>query len=129
MAGVAVGVAFAYSFLRWKPFKVEVRGPSMAPTLVPGDWALAVAPGRLRRWDVIVVEHPSRPGFELVKRITGIADELAPDGRILETGEWWVEGDNPDLSTDSRHFGPVTSDGIRAKVRLIYWPPSRRRLL
>ena len=129
MAGAAVGVAFAYSFLRWKPFKVEVRGPSMAPTLVPGDWALAVAPGRLRRWDVIVVEHPSRPGFELVKRITGIADELTPDGRILETGEWWVEGDNPDLSTDSRHFGPITSDRIRAKVRLIYWPPSRRRFL
>jgi len=101
----------------------------MAPTLVPGDWALAVAPGKLRRWDLVVVEHPSRPGFELVKRITGIADELAPDGRILETGEWWVEGDNPDLSTDSRHFGPVTSDRIRAKVRLIYWPPSRRRFL
>jgi hypothetical protein len=40
-----------------------------------------------------------------------------------------VEGDNPDLSTDSRHFGPVTSDRIRAKVRLIYWPPSRRRFL
>src|SRR5213593_1073769 len=48
MAGAAVGVAFAYSFLRWKPFKVEVRGPSMAPTLVPGDWALAVAVGRDR---------------------------------------------------------------------------------
>src|SRR6266498_2586213 len=65
MAGAAVAVAFAYSFLRWKPFKVEIRGPSMAPTLVPGDWALAVTPGRLRRWDVVVVEHPSRPGFEL----------------------------------------------------------------
>src|SRR6266540_3576295 len=83
VAGAAVGVAFAYSFLRWKPFKVEVRGPSMAPTLVPGDWALAVAPGKLRRWDVVVVEHPSRPGFELVKRITGIPDELALDGRMV----------------------------------------------
>ena len=113
MAGAAVGVAFAFSFLRWKPFKVEVRGPSMAPTLVPGDWALAVAPGKLRRRDVVVVEHPSRPGFELVKRITGIADELAPDGRILETGEWWVEGDNPDLSTDSRpgHLRPDQGQG------------------
>jgi signal peptidase I len=128
-AGVVVGVAFAYSFLRWKRSKVEVRGPSMAPTLVPGDWALAVSPRRLRRWDVVVLEDPSRPGFEVVKRITGIPDELAPDGRILEAGEWWVEGDNSELSTDSRHFGPVTSDRIRAKIRLIYWPPSRRRFL
>jgi signal peptidase I len=129
VAALAVGVAFAYTFLRWRPFKVEVNGPSMAPTLVPGDWALAVTPGRLRRGDVIVFEHPSRRGFELVKRITGIPDELAPDGRILEADEWWVEGDNPDASTDSRHFGPITTDKVRARLRLIYWPPSRRRLL
>ncbi|MEW6059055.1 MAG: S26 family signal peptidase [Actinomycetota bacterium] len=129
MAALAVGVGVAYSFVRWRPFRVEVSGPSMAPTLLPGDFALAVKPGRLRRGDVVVLEHPKRSGLEMVKRITGLPDELAPDGRILELDEWWVEGDNPDGSTDSRHFGPVRRDLIKAKVRLVYWPPSRRRLL
>jgi nickel-type superoxide dismutase maturation protease len=129
LAGAIVGIAFMYCVLRWKPFKVEVSGSSMAPTLEPGDWALAVKPGRLRRGHVVVLEHPSRPGFEVVKRIVCIPDELAPDGRILELNEWWVQGDNLDSSTDSRHFGPVTTEGIRARVRLIYWPPWRRRLL
>jgi nickel-type superoxide dismutase maturation protease len=129
IAGAGVVVAFVYTVVRWRPFKVEVKGTSMAPTLVPGDWALAAKAGRLRRGHIVVFEHPSRPGFEMAKRIVGIPDELTPDGRILELNEWWVQGDNADSSTDSRHFGPVTTEAIRARVRLIYWPPWRRRLL
>jgi signal peptidase S26 family len=128
-AALAVAAGLGYSVLRWKPFRVEIAGPSMAPTLQPGDWALAVKRNRIRRWDVVVVEHPHRPGFEMVKRVVGIPDELAPHGAILEADEWWVEGDSPAESTDSRHFGPVRSDHVKATVRLIYWPPSRRRLL
>ncbi len=126
---VAVTAALAYSFLRWKPFRVEVKGPSMAPALLPGDWALAVKPGRLRRGDVVVVEHPGRPGFEMVKRVMGMPGDLAPDGRILGEDEWWVEGDAPGESTDSRQFGPVGRDAIVAQVRLVYGPPGRARLL
>lgn len=125
-----VGVAAAYTFVRRKrPFRVEIEGPSMAPTLLPGDWALAVRPRRLTRGDVVVLEHPERPGVELVKRVVGVPDDLAPDGRILQADEYWVEGDDPPRSTDSRHFGPVARERVKAKVRLIYWPPSRRRLL
>jgi nickel-type superoxide dismutase maturation protease len=122
-------VAIAYSFVRWRPFRVEISGPSMSPVLEPGDFALAVRPGRLRRGDVVVIGHPRKPGLEMVKRIAGLPRELVPDGRILEPGQWWVEGDNPDQSTDSRHFGPVTRGLIKAKVRLVYWPPARRRFL
>jgi type IV secretory pathway protease TraF len=129
LAALAVGVGIAYSFVRWKPFRVEINGPSMSPTLLPGDWALAVKPGRLHRGDIVVVEHPEHRGFEMVKRIVGLPDELAPNGRILGPGEWWVVGDDQRLSTDSRHFGPVTRGHVKAKVRLVYWPPSRRRIL
>jgi signal peptidase I len=128
-AALAVGVAIAYSFVRWRPFRVEISGPSMAPALLPGDWALAVQTGRLRRGDVVVFEHPEWPGLEMVKRVVVLPDELAPDGRILGLGEWWLEGDNPAQSTDSRHFGPVSRELIKAKVRLVYWPPARRRIL
>lgn len=101
----------------------------MAPALRPGDWALAVASRRLRRGDVVVIEHPRRPGLELVKRIVAAPEELAPNGVVLEADEWWVEGDAGADSTDSRHFGPVRTDAVRATVRLVYSPPSRRRLV
>jgi nickel-type superoxide dismutase maturation protease len=129
LAALVVGVALTYAVLRWKPFRLEVSGPSMAPTLLPGDWALAVRPGRLRAGDVVVVEHPSRPGLEMVKRIRAAPGEVAPDGRRLGADSWWVQGDAPDASTDSRTFGPVSSADVRGVVRLVYWPRARRSFL
>jgi nickel-type superoxide dismutase maturation protease len=128
LAAAGIGVGIGVTFLRWKPFPVEIEGPSMSPTLEPGDWALAVAAGRLRHGDVVVIEHPTRPGFEVVKRILALPGELTADG-LLRSDEFWVEGDNGESSTDSRHFGPVTRDRVRARIRLVYWPPSRRRIL
>jgi signal peptidase I len=130
LAAVGLGTAIAVTLLRWRPFRVEIEGLSMSPALDPGDWALAVAVGRrLRRGDVVVIEHPGRPGFEVVKRIVAVPGQLTADGRLLRSDEFWVEGDNRAASTDSRHFGPVTRDRVRAVVRLVYWPPGRRRIL
>lgn len=98
----------------------------MVPTLMPGDWALAVARRRFRRGDIVVVEHPGRPGYEMVKRIKGMPSERVGD-RTLTDDELWVEGDREDASTDSRHFGPVRREQVKAKVVLVYWPTSRRR--
>ncbi len=98
----------------------------MAPTLRHGEWGLAVAARRVRRGDVVVVEDPRRPGFELVKRVIAVPGDLAPDGSRLD-GRYWVEGDRPDASTDSRAFGPVEARAIRGRVVLIWWP--RVRLL
>jgi signal peptidase I len=129
LAAAGIGAAIAATFLRWRPFGVEIEGPSMSPTLEQGDWALAVAVGRLRRRDVVVIEHPTRPGFEVVKRIIALPGELTSVGRLLRSDEFWVEGDNRGASTDSRQFGPVTRDRVRARIRLVYWPVSRRRIL
>ena len=98
----------------------------MVPTLMPGDWALTVARRRFRRGDIVVVEHPGRPGYEMVKRITGMPNERVGD-RKLTDDEVWVEGDREDASTDSRHFGPVRREQVKAKVVLVYWPKERRR--
>jgi nickel-type superoxide dismutase maturation protease len=122
-------VAAAYSFLRWKPSRIEVRGSSMFPSLSPGDRAIAVAASRFRRGDVVVVEHPARPGFEMVKRLVAVPGDLSPDGRVLERDEFWIEGDQPESSTDSRSFGPVRRHHLRARVRLVYRPFERRRRL
>lgn len=101
----------------------------MRPTLEPGDWALAVASPRVGRGQVVVVEHPGRLGFEMVKRVIAVPGDLAPDGRILDADAFWVEGDTSDESTDSRHFGPVRRGNVKGRVQLVYWPPERRRLL
>lgn len=100
----------------------------MAPTLVPGDWALAVAGRRARKGDVVVVEHPGRPGYEMVKRVTAVPGERVRE-RALDHDEYWIEGDRADASTDSRHFGPVRRDHLKARVLLVYWPKERRRRL
>ena len=56
-------------------------------------------------------------------------DRLEADqaSRILRPGEYWVEGDFAAASTDSRQFGPVPADALKAKVVLVYWPKDRRR--
>jgi signal peptidase I len=100
----------------------------MAPTLAPGDWVLAAPLRHPHRGDVVVVEHPGRPGYEMVKRLIGLPGDLVGDRR-MRADEWWVEGDLAAASTDSRSFGPVTRDELKAKALLIYWPKERRRRL
>jgi signal peptidase I len=126
LAALSAAAAAGWGFLRYRPSRVAIEGPSMAPTLLPGDWALVVTPRRYRRSDVVVVEHPGRPGYEMVKRIMGTPGDRIGD-RILGVDEFWVEGDFARASTDSRQFGPVTRDELKAKVLLIYWPIERRR--
>ena len=129
MGALVVAVVAAYAFARWRPFRVEIRGASMRPTLEPGDWAIAVAARRVRRGDVVVIEHPERPGFEMVKRVTGVAGDQVNEGHSVAEGELWVEGDDPGGSTDSRRFGPVTRDHVKARLLLVCWPLDRNRLL
>jgi nickel-type superoxide dismutase maturation protease len=122
-------VAAAWGFVRWKPFRVEIVGSSMRPALEPGEWALAVVAASYRRGDVVVLEHPERPGFELVKRVIAVPGDLAPDGRVLDADRFWLEGDAADASTDSRTFGAVGRASLVGRVRLVYHPFERRRLL
>ena len=100
----------------------------MEPTLAPGDWALTVTRSRFETGDVVIVEHPGRPGYEMVKRLTAVPGDRVGD-RTLAADEFWVEGDRSDASTDSRQFGPIRREHLKAKVLLIYWPKDRRRLL
>lgn len=121
IAGTAVAlVAGARRFTRY-----EIADRSMEPTLCDGDWVLAVlGPGRLRRGDVVVVEHPGRPGFEMVKRVAALGGDPEPGGdAYIPPDALWLLGDHPAAgSVDSRALGPVPRDAVRAKILLRYRP-------
>ena len=93
---------------------VCIAGPSMEPALRSGDWWLVRTVGRIRPGDVVLLRHPNRPDLLVVKRV--LREE--PDG-------WWVEGDNPDMSEDSRQFGPVPVAGIVGRLVWRYHPLRR----
>ena len=68
LSAAATVAAIAVALVRWRPSRIEIQGASMVPTLLPGDWALAVSGRQPRKGHVVVVEHPGRPDYEMVKR-------------------------------------------------------------
>jgi signal peptidase I len=122
-AGLALtGVAL----LRWRPARVGIAGDSMAPALLDGDRALMLVPRGFACGQVVVADHPERPGYEVVKRIVAGPGETAPDGTHLGPDRWWLEGDAPEASTDSRRFGPVGTEALSGRVVFVTWPRGRR---
>ncbi|HWL37331.1 MAG TPA: nickel-type superoxide dismutase maturation protease [Frankiaceae bacterium] len=88
--------------------RVAVRGPSMIPTLAPGEWVLVRRTASPRPGAVVLVRTPERL---TVKRLV----------RLTEDG-CWVEGDNPAASTDSRTYGAVPRQDVVGEVRWRYHP-------
>ncbi|RJK98436.1 nickel-type superoxide dismutase maturation protease [Vallicoccus soli] len=88
----------------------------MVPALRHGDVVLVRYGARVRPGDVVLARRPDRPGLVLVKR----AVRRAGPG-------WWLEGDSPVASTDSRDFGPVPDALVLGRVVLRLRPPGRVR--
>jgi nickel-type superoxide dismutase maturation protease len=92
---------------------VRIIGPSMEPSLRNGDCWVVRVKDRVSPGDVVLAVHPLRPDLRIVKRVV----------RASGSG-WWVEGDNPESSDDSRAFGPV--DKVLGKLIFRYSPLIRR---
>ncbi len=112
LARLAVGAVALLAARRWLAV-VEVRGRSMAPTLLPGD-RLIVLRATPRPGRIVLARDPREPGRELIKRVA----ELDARGA-------WLRGDNPAFSTDARAFGAIPPSAIRWRALVRYWPPSR----
>lgn len=90
---------------KWmKPLVVRrVRGRGMAPKLRPGQLLVATPLfRRLRPGQVVIVEKDDK---ELVKRIERIDNDMI-----------FLISDNLEVKNDSRQFGWLSREAIRAKV-------------
>ncbi len=105
--------ALVWSTLTLRIQTVEIAERSMRPTLDDGDWVVVRrGRGALRVGDVVILDHPEQPGFEIVKRVSA----LGPGGVM-------VLGDDPAAgSVDSITFGPVPAGAITARVLVRYRP-------
>lgn len=141
----------------FEPFYIP--SASMEPTLYPNDRILVSKldylfspPGR---GDVIVFKYPMDPSVDYIKRIIALPGEKIEikngvvfiNGKALEEdyimqhqgydfgplqvpqGMYFVMGDNRNDSADSRYWGPLAENLIIGEAKLIYWPPSRIRLI
>ncbi len=92
--------------------ELRVEGPSMLPTLVPGESVVAYRRWRpLRVGDVVALRDPRNRERWLIKRVAALSRAGVE-----------VRGDNEKYSEDSRAFGMVSRRAITWVV-----PPSSLR--
>ncbi|MBI2051343.1 nickel-type superoxide dismutase maturation protease [Candidatus Roizmanbacteria bacterium] len=87
---------------------LRVKGESMTPTVKSGSFVFAtILPYLFRKPKVgdIVVVRRGKDTKNLIKRI-----------KKIQGGRYFVVGDNPKESTDSRTFGWITKKEIAGRV-------------
>ena len=83
----------------------RVQGLSMLPNLKPGKIVIGWNYGKPKVGEIIIFRHN---GLEKIKRVGNIDHD-----------KFFVFGDSPNDSTDSRQFGSIDTDQILARV---VWP-------
>ena len=126
---------------------IRVNGTSMYPTLQDKEFMILNKIGLqkgINRFDIVVVESN---GKYIIKRVIGLPGEsvmysnnkLYINGKaiednysksetenfenvILKDNEYFVMGDNREVSKDSRVIGPVNIKNIKGKTNLVIFP-------
>ncbi|HEU4419309.1 MAG TPA: S26 family signal peptidase [Planctomycetota bacterium] len=123
-------------------FVVDGRADAMFVFERRSEWLPGVepGPGRGPRCFVYIGVVGDRPlcitslhvfhdTFAYRERVAGLPGEPKPWPRTVEPGKWFLLGDSPFDSRDSRHFGPVTTSKFLGLPRLVLGPWPRCRWL
>ena len=130
----------------------EIKGRSMVPTFEDGQRVVVLKLfSEVERGDIVIFSTRDEPEKDLIKRVVALPgeriqihkgevridgeplgeeyikdqdfglydaqiDEYVPEGQI------YVLGDNRDDSHDSRRFGSVSSESLKGKVVVRWWP-------
>jgi len=86
--------------------KVVIRGNSMSPALKNGDEVTFdnYKEQSIKIGDILVVNHPYSVDKKIVKRVSKIKGDSL----------YFLEGDNPSESSDSKTFGFISTENIIA---------------
>ena len=125
---------------------VRVDGDSMKNTLKNGDILLLYKLSSIDRFDIIVLDE-EKDTEKIIKRVIGLPGETVAikKGKIyindkviddeyaygetsdynkvtLRDDEYFILGDNRLISKDSRYFGPIKDNEIKAKLAFRLFP-------
>lgn len=132
---------------------IRVNGTSMYPTLKQNEIMILNKIGLksgIDRFDIVVVKTDNN---RIIKRVIGLPGEsvMYEDGKLyingkyvedsyslsetkdfdnifLKEDEYFVLGDNREVSKDSRMIGPVKKEQILGKTRLVIFPFTKIRM-
>ena len=145
----------AFLMLRASVQTVRVDMASMEPTIQPGWWIMLNKVSYHftdpKRGDIVVFDSPINSGQDLIKRVIGLPGDtvevknntvfvngvplqepyvaipphytMAPE--TIPAGQYFVLGDNRDVSIDSHYGWLVPRDKLVGRAWIVIWPPSK----